>query len=84
MFRNHFYNFNIVISDTTKNIPSEIKIKIKGTDWRKIAGLRDILSHAYFAVDKDIIHEVILYKLPELKVSIEKFNNEKKGINKLS
>lgn len=67
-----------IIGEATKNIPSEIKIKIKGTDWRKIAGLRDILSHAYFAVDKDIINEIILYKLPELKSAIEKFNNERK------
>jgi len=34
-----------IIGEAVKNIPNSVKLKYKNIDWRKIAGLRDILIH---------------------------------------
>jgi uncharacterized protein with HEPN domain len=59
-----------IIGEAVKNLPHDLKKKRSGTDWRKIVGLRDILVHAYFGVDYDIIWDIVTNKLPELREAV--------------
>jgi uncharacterized protein with HEPN domain len=64
------YNLQI-IGEAIKNVPPEIRKNYPQLEWRKIAGLRDIIAHSYFNIDEVIIWDIIANKLPNLKNQIE-------------
>ncbi len=61
----------IVIGEAVKNLPLDFKQQHPEIEWRKIAGLRDIVVHEYFGIDEDILWDVIHTKIPELEKAID-------------
>ena len=55
-----------IIGEAVKNIPDDTRILNPQIEWRKIAGLRDILAHAYFQIEDEIIWDVVRNKVPHL------------------
>ena len=61
-----------IIGEAVKNIPANVKDKYPDIEWKKIAGLRDILAHEYFGIDLEILWDITENKLPELKKEISR------------
>ena len=61
-----------VIGEAVKNLPTKLKDRTPGPEWRKIGGLRDILAHQYFGIDSAIIGDVVENKLLGLKETARK------------
>lgn len=65
-----------VTGEAVKRVPDSIRENYPSVAWRKIAGLRDRLIHAYFDIDIDIIWDVVQSELPILKNEIQRILGE--------
>lgn len=62
----------LIIGESVKKLPMEVREKYSEIPWRKIAGLRDFIAHQYFAIDENLIKNVIINDLPKLKIQVTK------------
>lgn len=56
-----------VIGEAVKKLPEDRRAAHPDVEWKRIAGLRDILIHDYFGIDLDIVWDVVQCKLPRLR-----------------
>ena len=60
----------LAIGEGLKNIDKltngKLLCQYSTIDWKKIKGLRDILSHHYFDINAEIIFDICAHKLDEL------------------
>jgi uncharacterized protein with HEPN domain len=63
-----------VIGEAVKKIPDDVRNSYKDIQWKKIAGLRDILIHEYFGVNMNIVWDVIENKLKLLKAAADELH----------
>lgn len=61
-----------IVGEAVKGLPESVREAEAGVEWRKIAGLRDVLAHAYFDVDLDIVWDVLQSKLPTLEAEVRR------------
>jgi uncharacterized protein with HEPN domain len=60
-----------IIGEAVKNLSDEIKQLAPSTPWRKIAGMRDRLTHQYFGVDLGLVWTVVERDLPLLRTAVD-------------
>jgi uncharacterized protein with HEPN domain len=60
------------ISEASRHIPKSLKAEHAEIPWRKVAGIGNILRHAYPIVDDSLVWEVVVRDLPSLKLAIER------------
>ena len=78
--REYFYNDEMaqvwiihhlqIIGEAVRGISSEFKAEKPGIPWTDIIGMRNVLVHHYFGIDRDAVWNVVEHDLPELKRQI--------------
>ncbi len=64
------YNL-LIIGEATKQVPNNLRSKYSQIEWKQIAGIRDIIAHAYFSINTRIVWNIIENELITLKDCIE-------------
>jgi uncharacterized protein with HEPN domain len=57
-------NFEI-IGEASKNVPASIKKQFPEIPWKKMYGLRNLISHKYFGIDYEMLWEIASVSLPQ-------------------
>lgn len=55
-----------IIGEAAKKVPENIRQIYQQIEWREISGMRDHLVHGYFAVDYEIVWNVVEREIPQL------------------
>ena len=69
----------IVIGEAVRGLPQTFKDNYPHIPRRQISGIRDMLTHQYFATDNNIVWAVIEQDRPKLKAVIDANLNQENG-----
>jgi uncharacterized protein with HEPN domain len=59
-----------IVGEAAKKVPPSLRSRSERVPWRQMAGLRDVVAHAYFGVDLNIVWDVAVNHLPQVRVEV--------------
>jgi uncharacterized protein with HEPN domain len=71
LIQNWFVRHLQSIGEAARGLPLDMLAKAPDIPWSKIIGMRHILVHDYFNIDKDLVWDVVERDLPDLKRKVE-------------
>jgi uncharacterized protein with HEPN domain len=60
-----------ILGEAVRGLSDEFRGRYPETPWSAILGMRNILVHHYFEIDKEVVWSVVEKELPGLKAQIQ-------------
>jgi len=68
-----------ILGEASKGLSETIRQQNPNIPWRKIAGMRDIVAHHYFGLDKDAIWDAVKNRVPGLLEDLRRIRDGNAG-----
>jgi uncharacterized protein with HEPN domain len=59
-----------LVGESAKRLPADFRQRYPAVPWRQIAGMRDLISHAYEDLAYEVLWDACRQDLPKLKMHI--------------
>ncbi len=59
-----------IVGEAARRVSSAVQDRHAEVPWSQIVGMRHILVHDYFAIDADVVWQVVEHDLPSLKSKV--------------
>jgi uncharacterized protein with HEPN domain len=66
----------LVIGEAAKHVPPEMRARHPEVEWSRIAGLRDVLAHGYFALRDPVLWDIAHQQVEVLRAQVERILEE--------
>jgi len=65
-----------IIGEAAKRLSDELRLQYTDIPWKQMAGMRDVLIHAYDSIDPDEVWNAATRDLPDICAKIRKIIEE--------
>jgi uncharacterized protein with HEPN domain len=65
-----------IIGEAASSVPEDIQLRYGDLPWAEMRAMRNLLSHAYFLVDLDIVWKTIQDDLPQIVPALQRILDE--------
>jgi len=71
-----------IIGEAAKNIPDDVRERYPDIPWKKMAGMRDKISHFYFGIDMKKVWLAVKRDIPKIEPQVKKILKDISGETK--
>jgi uncharacterized protein with HEPN domain len=73
-----------ILGEAARALPDEIRRRSPDVEWKKITGMRHVLVHDYFGIDRDVVWTTVEKELGPLKTSLTSLLTDLSGNGEVS
>jgi uncharacterized protein with HEPN domain len=59
-----------IVGEAVNRLSDDLIVNNPEVEWRKVAGLRNMLIHEYFGIDDNLVWSIIKKNIPDLKEKV--------------